>query len=315
MTFRKEIERPYMLEMVKAGGQEIIDRAEEIVGTDGLVSSIDLTLYFDDSTGIPELEVHRTHLCQNALRVMGYEKTEPKHSKYQGLNVDIKLADEIHPVIQKVKTWAEKAARGAVIAANNLSEKRSDQTEFVRENPDYSIGNQITIGKYTATCVKSEINTESDYVDYTFCFDTYIDERMPHSEMLIKLDEWFRSYEGFNNIREDVVAFPNPGYACHLRVPYAGEMFGSKAVDKCYAPDNLDGTWKDQWLCMKNVQNRSAKREGQPEYGWLMNTPKGLEEVDFNRLFGGVNIIGNASIYCDPYPYGIRPVFVIRKRD
>lgn len=303
-VFKKE-DRQHILKMVKAGGQEIIDRAEEIVGTDGLVSSIDLTLYFDDSTGIPELNVHRTNLCHNALRALGYEKTEKKDSKYQGLNVNIKMTDEFTSTSEKLKQWA-----GNVRA---VLDKKFEGVESVHNGPDYYVGSQLTIGKYTATCVKEEVYEVYGHTDYTFCFDTYIDEKMTHIEMLTKLEEWFWSYEGFDSIRKGICWTKVSGdKRGHLRVPYAGEMFGSEET-QAYVPDNPDGTWKEQWPCMKVVQKRFTIRDGICEWGWLMNQMKDFDRLAIPRLFAGVNIIGHADVYCESNPYGVRPVFVIRK--
>lgn len=304
MPFQNEETRLKMVEMVKAGGQEIIDRAEDIIGDGESISSIELRLYFDDAC-VPELEVRRAHLCYNASNVLINEKLQKAHSKYPGLNTDIKLIDEIKPTFEKIKGWSKKA-RAEI-------EKQLDRDRFVRENPEYHIGDRLDIGEYTATCVKVEVNEEFNCADYTFCFDTYIDEKMRHEEMLIKLDTWFRSYEGFNYIRDDVVAFPNPGYSCHLRVPYVGEMFGSEEKRKYYIPDNPDGTWKEQWECMKDVRNRITIHKGDWEWGVLMNESANTSTSPFFGVVAYVNCLGSLSSINRAYPIAIRPVFVLRK--
>lgn len=262
-----EEKRPHMLKMVKAGGQEIIDRAEEIIGTDGLVSSIKLTLSFDETMGFPELEICRTHLCHNALKAL----------------------DEVKRRTEKVIT----------------------------SNQNYSLGDQLSIGKYIATCVKVETNDLLNYTEYTFCFDTYIDEQMNQNEMLSKLDDWFWSYPGFNSIRVNVCFDRAPdGRITHLRVPYVGEMFGSEEERQDYIPDNPNGTWKDQWECMKDIRKRAGIRSnGVSDYGWLMNAFQEMDGSPSKVAFASVDCRGSATPVVASYVHGIRPVFTIRILD
>ena len=57
---------PYLVEQVKAAGQEIIDRAEDLVGIGELMTSFDIWLRFPQD-GAPTIEVSREYLSKKGL--------------------------------------------------------------------------------------------------------------------------------------------------------------------------------------------------------------------------------------------------------
>lgn len=68
-TFRNRL-----IEMVKASGQEVIDRAEDLVGDGDLISDFDIWLRFPTDgrmiTGCPTIEVTRSHLSKKSFGVL-----------------------------------------------------------------------------------------------------------------------------------------------------------------------------------------------------------------------------------------------------
>lgn len=54
--------------MVKAAGQDLIDRAEDLVGQGKLLGEFNLYITFDRDNGcIPQIEVNKKYLCKRAL--------------------------------------------------------------------------------------------------------------------------------------------------------------------------------------------------------------------------------------------------------
>ena len=66
--------RKMLVEMVKACGQEVIDRAEDLVGNGDLISSFDIWLRFPTDgrmiDGCPTIEVTREHCSKKAVDVL-----------------------------------------------------------------------------------------------------------------------------------------------------------------------------------------------------------------------------------------------------
>lgn len=60
--------REKLVELIKASGQEIIDRAEDFVGDGDMISDFDIHIYFDNR--VPEIEINRSHISRTTLRVM-----------------------------------------------------------------------------------------------------------------------------------------------------------------------------------------------------------------------------------------------------
>ena len=62
--------REQLIKYVKAAGQEVIDRAEDLVGEDyNFLTDFDIWLRFPSDTA-PEIEVTRSHYVRNAMTVM-----------------------------------------------------------------------------------------------------------------------------------------------------------------------------------------------------------------------------------------------------
>lgn len=66
--------REFLVKMVKASGQEIIDRAEDLVGDGDLISDFNIRIRFSVGEGafseIPTIEVSREHCIKQAIDVL-----------------------------------------------------------------------------------------------------------------------------------------------------------------------------------------------------------------------------------------------------
>lgn len=58
-----------LTEAVEDAGQDLIDRAADIVGGSDLLSSMTITIRFDPEYNmrLPRIEVYKEYLCKNAL--------------------------------------------------------------------------------------------------------------------------------------------------------------------------------------------------------------------------------------------------------
>jgi len=63
--------REHLIDLIKATGQEVIDRAEDLVGSGDMLTDIDIWLRFPQDGGCPTIEVTREHISRNSLSVMG----------------------------------------------------------------------------------------------------------------------------------------------------------------------------------------------------------------------------------------------------
>ena len=63
------MKREKLIELVKASGQEIIDRAEDLVGDGDLITDFDIWLRFPSSE-CPTVEVTRSHASKRAFDVL-----------------------------------------------------------------------------------------------------------------------------------------------------------------------------------------------------------------------------------------------------
>lgn len=61
--------REKLIKLVKASGQEVIDRAEDLVGDGDLIIDIDIWLRFP-SDECPTIEVTRSHASKRAFDVL-----------------------------------------------------------------------------------------------------------------------------------------------------------------------------------------------------------------------------------------------------
>lgn len=66
--------RELLVEMVKASGQEVIDRAEDLVGDGEMLSDFDIWLRFPIDglmfDGIPTIQVSKEYVSKNGFDVM-----------------------------------------------------------------------------------------------------------------------------------------------------------------------------------------------------------------------------------------------------
>lgn len=66
--------RKMLVEMVKASGQEVIDRAEDLVGNGDLITDFNIWIRFPTDgrmlSGCPEIEVTRSHIEKHAYEVL-----------------------------------------------------------------------------------------------------------------------------------------------------------------------------------------------------------------------------------------------------
>lgn len=164
---------------------------------------------------------------------------------------------------------------------------------------EFKVGDQIQVGKYTATCQKV---TKKGAL---FLLDQYLDEPFKMnrentneggykaSDLRTELQK-NSILEIFSSLREMMVPFKNGDL---LRIPYAEELFGD--VD-AYEPSG-----KKQWPLMKDRKNRIAIREGETyEWGWLQNKVKSS-----GASFALVRDYGGTSCYGASASLGVRPVF------
>lgn len=164
---------------------------------------------------------------------------------------------------------------------------------------EFKVGDQIEVGKYTATCQKV---TRKGAL---FLLDQYLDEpfRMNRentneggydaSSLRTELQK-NNILEIFDSVRGMMVPFKNGDL---LRIPYAEEFFGDD--------DDYEPSGKKQWPLMKDRKNRIAIREGEAyEWGWLQNKVKSS-----SARFALVNYYGYAASYGASNSSGVRPVF------
>lgn len=66
--------RELLVEMVKASGQEVIDRAEDIVGDGEMLSDFDIWLRFPIDgwmfDGVPTIQVNKEYVSKNGFDVL-----------------------------------------------------------------------------------------------------------------------------------------------------------------------------------------------------------------------------------------------------
>lgn len=181
------------------------------------------------------------------------------------------------------------------------------KTELSDQKP--IIGDQIKVGKYTATC-------QMIYRDKAlFCLDQYLDKDYPMNLKATNDGGYEESYlrkilnsniledENFKEISENLIPFENGDL---LRIPTVLEFFGSEEDE--YYDTELDGAIM-QWPLMKDIRNRIALRNNDYEWGWLQNKVK-MSATNF----AAVNSSGNAYCYYASYSLGVRPVFQLLMR-
>lgn len=164
---------------------------------------------------------------------------------------------------------------------------------------EFKVGDQIEIGKYTATCQKITKN------GVLFLMDQYLDTAYPinrentnnggyeASDLRRELQKE-EVLDIFSSVKDMMVPFENGDL---LRIPYAEELFGD---NRYYEPSG-----KEQWELMKDRKNRIAYRDGEDyEWGWLQNKRKSS-----GAYFAAVHYLGHADSDGASTSYGVRPVF------
>lgn len=169
------------------------------------------------------------------------------------------------------------------------------------ETDAIQMGDQIEVGKYTATCQKV---TDGRAL---FLLDQYLDK--PYVMNAVNTNKG--GYEAsdlrsefkniildpnFDGIRDLLVPFENGDL---MRIATVGEMFGK---DDVYKMDDAE-----QWELMKDRRNRVALRKGDEyEWGWLQNEMK-----ESAAGFAGVHWAGDSASAGAAYSVGVRPVIQV----
>ncbi len=174
---------------------------------------------------------------------------------------------------------------------------------YEKEVKQFKVGDQVRIGKYTATAVRDEGNKMMWLLDQ--CLDkTYTRE----GDFLKKLNDDLMKDKNFEFARKYAYVIDGDLF----RIPYAGEMFSGTCeeewVRKFYEPDVPNGEFYPILDCMKDRKNRVAERKGDPyAWWWLMNKVKEeYSSATFAHVAGnGVAYYGNSSTTV----IGVRPAF------
>lgn len=61
--------RQKLIDMVKAAGQDVIDRAEDLVGNGDLICDFDIWLRFPQND-VPTIELTRSYLSKNSIDII-----------------------------------------------------------------------------------------------------------------------------------------------------------------------------------------------------------------------------------------------------
>lgn len=161
------------------------------------------------------------------------------------------------------------------------------------------IGDQIKVGKYTATCQKvtdgKAIFLLDQYLDKPYAMNSQWTNKGGYKASDLRAE--FKNIildANFDAIRDSLIPFDNGDL---MRIATVGEMFGH---DDDYEMDDAE-----QWELMKDRRNRIALREGDEyEWGWLQNKLKGSA-----ASFAGVNGYGYPDYGNALDTFGVRPVF------
>ena len=176
------------------------------------------------------------------------------------------------------------------------------QTEI--ETNEFRVGDQIRVGRYTATCQKT---AEEGAL---FLLDQYLDKAMQMNEEdtnrggyeasdLRKRLNSAEILDEFSGL--ELIPFKNGDL---LRLPFYGEMFGH---DGWYRSGAVEPDDCEQWELMKDRKNRIAERTGESyEWGWLQN-----RYVQSATIFCTVHGGGIADTWDASSSVGVRPAFLI----
>ena len=173
------------------------------------------------------------------------------------------------------------------------------------ETNEFRVGDQIRVGRYTATCQKT---AEEGAL---FLLDQCLDESMQMnskdtneggyeaSDLRKELNS-ARILKEFDGLK--LKPFENGDL---LRIPFYGEIFGHDDDDWCIYNDVEPDDCK-QWKLMKERINRIAERKGDCECWWFQN-----KDVRSSTDFCGVHRNGYTGSWSASDLLGVRPVFLI----
>lgn len=174
------------------------------------------------------------------------------------------------------------------------------------ETTDVRVGDQIQVGKYTATC-----QTIPAPGCALFLLDQYLDKGMAYNRNSKNAGGYTAS-----DVRRDLNApeileiFAALPLVPHengdlLRLATYGEMFGH---DEWYKSGAVEPDNDEQWPLMADRRNRVADREGELyEWGWLQNI-----RVRSAARACGVYTDGVAFLWDASYVFGVRPAFIVK---
>lgn len=164
---------------------------------------------------------------------------------------------------------------------------------------EFKVGDQIEVGKYTATCQKvtkkGALFLLDQYLDEPFKMNQENTNEGGYQACNLRAELQKNSIlDIFSSVRDMMIPFKNGDF---LRIPYAEEFFGDV--------DDYESSGKKQWPLMKDRKNRIAIREGETyEWGWLQNKVESSA-----AYFALVDGYGCANYDCASNSYGVRPVF------
>lgn len=173
------------------------------------------------------------------------------------------------------------------------------QEVSIQRAKEFKVGDQIKVGKYTATCQKitkkGALFLLDQYLDEPFRMNRENTNEGGYEESDLRTELQKNSIlEIFDSVRGMMVPFKNGDL---LRIPYAEEFFGND--------DDYEPSGKKQWPLMKDRKNRIAIREGEAyEWGWLQNKVKSS-----SAHFASVVSLGSATYCTASSSGGVRPVF------
>ena len=168
----------------------------------------------------------------------------------------------------------------------------------------YKIGDKISIdlegtfGTQTATAQK--VNEDGSVI---FLFDNILVNR-PMNRRRFNQGGFYKSDLNFWIKNTLLPAFPKGIQICEISIPTYGQIFGH---DKWYG-EVFVSDHDEQWLLMKQQENRRAKHKNYYDGYWLQNAAKrdylvatfALSDCDGNEFYDGAS-----------YYNGVRPCFTI----
>ncbi len=174
------------------------------------------------------------------------------------------------------------------------------------ETNEVQVGDQIQVGKYTATCQAIPAAGRA-----LFLLDQYLDKGMAYNRNGGTVGGYAASDVRRNLNSPDVLGiFGGLSLVPHengdlLRLPFYGEMFGH---DEWYNSGAVEPDNSEQWPLMAERRNRVADREGEDyEWGWLQNT-----YVRSAACACYVDLNGHANAWDASSVVGVRPAFIVR---